>query len=54
MTCENSYILRGEIPPPCCWVESIGHTGETEYQTGEAGLKAGKYQLSRNDTASKG
>ncbi len=51
---ENSYILRGEIPPPRCWVESIDHTGETEHQTGEAGLKAGKYQLPRNDTASKG
>ena len=39
---NNSYILRGEIPPPCCWVESIGHIGKTEHQTGEAGLKAGK------------
>ncbi|NEQ78498.1 MAG: hypothetical protein F6K23_39225 [Okeania sp. SIO2C9] len=31
--------------PPCCWVDSIDHIGETEHQTDEAGLKAEKYQL---------
>ncbi|MDE5067623.1 MAG: hypothetical protein O4752_00085 [Trichodesmium sp. St4_bin8_1] len=35
---DNSYVLSGEIPPPCCWVESIGHTAANEYQNCEAGL----------------
>ena len=30
---NNSYILRGEIPPPCCWVESVGHRVATEHQS---------------------
>ncbi len=30
---DNSYLLRGEIPPPCCWVESIDHGVANEHQS---------------------
>jgi len=51
---KTLIFLMVKFHPPCCWVGSISHTGENEHQTGKAGLKAGKYQLPRNDTASKG
>ena len=39
---DNPYVLSGEIPPPCCWVENIGHTTTTEHQSCEAGLNGVK------------
>ena len=39
---ENSYSLSGEIPLALLRVDSIGHTGEIEHQTGEAGLNGVK------------
>ncbi|NEQ76564.1 MAG: hypothetical protein F6K23_28145 [Okeania sp. SIO2C9] len=38
--------------PLCCWVDSIGHTGETEHQTGEAGLNGVKALTTKKEIIS--